>query len=120
MEYKLVSLRIPRGWTVNFNEFYEVSPEDFINNDYENRWEFKQGIYQAVQPDRRRILDLGWYPEFSCDGEYSLMLVEQFDEGQDVEVDPWMNPILRIDSRDIKVIIEQIEIVMKEVSEGKL
>ncbi|WP_175498653.1 hypothetical protein [Paenibacillus sp. NFR01] len=46
MILKLVPLRIPGGWYVVLNDFSEASPEEFVTDDYEHRWEFKEDILQ--------------------------------------------------------------------------
>lgn len=76
MTLPLVHLEIPNGWTINHNIFTEACPEKFLSEDYEYRWEFNENILQIVNISRKKILDLGWYPEFCPSGEYCIMLIE--------------------------------------------
>ncbi|MNI35050.1 hypothetical protein D3C73_890610 [compost metagenome] len=72
MSLRLVPLRIPSGWKVVLNDFTESSPEKFIDDDYEHRWEFKEDILRLENDYKQQLIDLGWYPEFQADGMKSL------------------------------------------------
>ncbi|WP_028595289.1 hypothetical protein [Paenibacillus assamensis] len=115
MTLTLVPLRIPSGWTTFYNVFNEVYPEDFTTNDYIHCWEFKEDILQFRHLSHHRILDLGWYPEFDCTGEYTLVLVDSTNEELD-----WGNPIYCLRTRDYSKLIEIIEDLLLKVSEGRL
>ncbi|MFD0587185.1 hypothetical protein ACFQZE_04130 [Paenibacillus sp. GCM10027627] len=86
----LMELRFPTGFAVCYNRFYDVEPEpekdDFIAN-----WHyFTQDLLQIHQmkleegswlvPKQRKetlLLDLGWYPDSSTDGEFVLVAVNE-------------------------------------------
>ncbi len=48
MTIQLVPLRIPLGWTVEWNVLTQVSPEHFINEDHEHRWEYNEDLFQCL------------------------------------------------------------------------
>ncbi|RCW40297.1 hypothetical protein [Paenibacillus prosopidis] len=113
MQSKLVPLRIPPGWMVNFNQFTEANPDAFKNDDYEYKWEFNEDILQFDHIKNNRTVDLGWYPEFNPKGKYKIVLINSSDPD-------WQNPIYKFLSRDINEIIEKIEYVLEEVSNGRI
>ncbi len=99
-ELKLVPLRIPNGWKVVWNIFTEVNPNEFINNDYDYKWEFNEDILYMVYGDELYGLDLGWYPGFNSDGEYCLRVIKDND---------WEQTIDEFRSRNINEIKDKIE-----------
>ncbi|HEY2491731.1 MAG TPA: hypothetical protein VGI33_02210 [Paenibacillus sp.] len=114
----LVPLRIPSGWTVNYNEFREVKADEFINDDNENRWEFSEAIFQFNHINNR-ILDLGWYPEHSCKGNYRLKLIES-SEMPEIQIEAWNKPILNFETRCTEILMKKIEEILIEVSNGSI
>jgi hypothetical protein len=50
---KLVPLRITGGWTISFNQFTEMSPDAFLTDDYQYKWEFNEDIFQFDNHDRK-------------------------------------------------------------------
>jgi hypothetical protein len=111
MNLKLVPLRIPSGWYVTLNDFTESYPERFIDDDYEHRWEFKEDILQLRSKSRKKLIDLGWYPEFQVGGQYKLLLVDTSEEN-DEESFYW-NVIFEFESRSIEEIKTKIEELLK-------
>ena len=97
---KLVPLRIPNGWKVVWNIFTEVNPNEFMNDDYEYKWEFNEDILYMVYEDELYGLDLGWYPGFNSEGEYCLRVITHND---------WEQTIDEFRSRNINEIKDKIE-----------
>jgi hypothetical protein len=61
MSILLQALRIPSGWLIRYNQFYEVDCND---EQEENNWMwFSEDLLQLVNEHWRRLLDLGWYPD---------------------------------------------------------
>ncbi|GAA3413629.1 hypothetical protein ACFFNY_06875 [Paenibacillus hodogayensis] len=115
MSLKHVPLRVPSGWRVRFNEFTEADSDSFVDEYHEQLWEFKEDLLQ-FEYDDKRILDLGWYPEFNPKGRYKLVLIDSANNGErDRE-----NPIYVFESRNVKEIIEKVEFLLTEVSNGRL
>lgn len=119
MKLPLVQLNIPDEWIINRNIFTEASPEKFQDEDYEYRLEFNEDILQIINTHRRRIIDLGWYPEFNVNGQYRLMVIEWTN---DCEQQPefWDHPLIKYCSRDIEDIKKKIEGLAKKVTEGQI
>lgn len=84
--YTLVPLRIPSGWAVTFNSFWEIDPV-VQNGELVNADDFTQDllVVERVVPPGTSwppyILDLGWYPEAEPKGRYRLTL-ERRDTGE--------------------------------------
>lgn len=87
---KLIELRIPAGFAVCYNKFYDVEPEpnedgsDFIKNWHYftqdllqiNKMKIVKGAWIIPkQEEDKLIIDLGWSPDSSMEGEYVLEVV---------------------------------------------
>ncbi|SCY87165.1 hypothetical protein SAMN05720606_11113 [Paenibacillus polysaccharolyticus] len=113
----LIQLKVPAGYAVVYNKFYDVEPilsedsDDFIEN-----WGFftedllqiiklkiKKGKWYVPEREDTILFDIGWYPDSNINGEYSLQLVD----GE------W-NEIKSISSKDRFVIKEVLEEWMEE------
>lgn len=107
----LQPLRIPGGWTVVFNKFENLEPEELDEQD--ERWlsAFNEDIlYMYAASSRKRngeieqqklALDLGWYPDGEPGGKYRLLAILN---------DNWEQPLLEFSSRSKKKIAEMIEL----------
>jgi hypothetical protein len=73
---KLQPLRIPTGWQISWNRFYEIDPPEIISDEY--RQYFDQNIffamYYSMERGRRIGLDLSWN-YLNESGTYILSLV---------------------------------------------
>lgn len=118
MTNHLVPLRIPTGWTIAWNVFTEVNPEEFLIEDYEHRWEFNEDLFQFENQKYKKILDLGWYPEFDPRGRYRLVLLGQHEEEQESYWD-WTKPLVNFETRSITEIIIKTEEILKQISDDK-
>lgn len=107
MSLNLVPLRIPTGWKVNLNDFTESFPDRFTDDNYEHRWEFKEDIMKLESNYKKRVIDLGWYPEFDADGQYTLMLVDVSEENGEGSF--YWNKLIEYRSRSIEEIRMKIE-----------
>lgn len=78
-------LRIPQGYAVCFNEFYDIVPFSHSDKDFLLvSGYFKEDILQIskmdvedgrwIIPEEHLIIDLGWYPDGDPDGQYTLKL----------------------------------------------
>ena len=77
MRSELQPLRIPAGWRVTFNDFFQTEP-NYDEPDFEGSWwDFKEDMFQAELGDV--CLDLGWYPEFKKNGNFRLVVVRSHD-----------------------------------------
>ncbi|WP_169090480.1 hypothetical protein [Paenibacillus sp. PL91] len=87
---KLIELRIPEGFAVCYNKFYDVEPVPVEDGDgFIKNWHyFTEDLLQIIKMEivngkwivpqngqERLIIDLGWYPDSRVDGEYKLVVV---------------------------------------------
>lgn len=86
---ELIELRIPAGFAVCYNKFYDVEPEPDIDGFIKNWHYFTEDLLQIIQMrlekgewivpkngQERLIIDLGWSPDSSASGEYLLVVVD--------------------------------------------
>jgi hypothetical protein len=93
----LQSLKIPTGWTVTWNQFYDIEPNSNIYLDGlpdGDVWElFLQDLLQLKHFNKNIILDLGWTPEANPEGSYLLQVIADED---------WSTPIVVYKSKKQK------------------
>ena len=98
---KLQPLRIQTGWKVTFNSFIELDPQELIDDDDENWWEFNEDLLQLENSDKNLILDLGWYGERNLNsGFFKINLIQNFN---------WEKPLVEFISKEKNEIIDKIE-----------
>ena len=104
-EIKLQPLRIPAGWKVNYNKFFDIEPSDLQENDI-NWIDFTEDILQMEYKykDIYIIIDLGWYPDIDPNGNFRLVVVK--DEG-------WEKPLVEILTKNKMEIVENLENLLK-------
>ena len=114
-DVQLQALRIPTGWTVIWNQFYEVEPDadiEIAGLPDGDVWElFLQDLLQLQNGNRKLLLDLGWVPEANPQGRYKLTLVENED---------WIHPVATYESRDKDDIVEQIDLWLIKIASGEM
>ncbi|WP_248061012.1 hypothetical protein [Paenibacillus silvae] len=117
LELNLIPLKIPAGYAITYNKFYDVEPVLSMDSDYfiENWGFFTEDLLQITKlkikkgkwyiPEREEVmlLDLGWYPDSDMNGQYCLQLVDG----------NW-NEIKSICSKDRFLIKETLEEWMEE------
>lgn len=111
---KLQPLRIPGGWTVNFNDFMDIDPSEISDKKVSNEKEWllyfsEDLLYISTEITRKRNkqtetqslgIDLGWYPEGDPNGSFKLQAILN---------DNWENPLLSFSSRSKDEITEMLE-----------
>lgn len=122
---KLIPLRIPAGFAVCYNKFYDVEPtESKTTEDFLENWGyFTEDILQIIKMDLIKghwqitephlIIDLGWYPDSSPKGAYVLYLAV-------VKEDHDWAVIEQIRSRDRMKIRETIEKWMEDIIQQRI
>lgn len=113
----LVQLKIPAGYAITYNKFYDVEPILSEDSDYfiEN-WGFfiedllqitkmniKKGKWYIPEREDTMLFDLGWYPDSDINGHYCLQVVDG----------NW-NEIKSISSKDRFLIKETLEQWLEE------
>ena len=117
---ELIALKIPNGWAVSDNKFYDVEPtfdqDGFIENWYEGFTDDVLLISECKVLDNGNlgipqsdyfIIDISWLPESTIKGCYVATLNWYTDE-------EW-NKIESISSKDRHLIKEKIEYWMMDV-----
>jgi len=66
----LQPLRIPTGWTVTFNDFYDIEPKFRSWDDVS--WNFKEDMLQLVNDHTGIVIDLGWLRSHRSTGKFKL------------------------------------------------
>ena len=97
MYYELQPLRIQAGWKIQYNSFTEYDIEIHGLNDL---LELNEDLLQLYNEKANLIIDLGWYPSHSIDGNYILRLVKNY---------KWDCPLEQITSKSKREIIACIE-----------
>jgi hypothetical protein len=69
MYESLQPLRIPAGWTITRNLFYEEEIDPTTMDTV------RETLFHAINEQRRRALDLEWVPEQKPDGGFELKVV---------------------------------------------
>lgn len=107
---KLQPLRIPTGWEMSYNKFWEIEPNE-LKEDDDSWMHFTQDILQMKYTFKKinLIIDLGWYPETEVDGTFRLELIKNKD---------WENPIKTFESRSKKQIVEKVEEIICDISDN--
>ncbi|NEZ41941.1 hypothetical protein GQA12_10290 [Paenibacillus alvei] len=86
----LMQLKVPAGYAVTYNKFYDIDPVLSEGNDYliENWGFFTEDLLQIVklkihngkwyipESEDTLLFDLGWYPDSDINGHYHLRLVD--------------------------------------------
>lgn len=109
MNHRLQALRIPGGWEVVYNEFYELDPE-FLGVE-DSAWEYFTEDILCIAAKRQKkenkkekvntvVLDLGWYPEMGRNGEFALYAIQNKN---------WETPLQTFRSRSRKKVVDRIE-----------
>lgn len=111
MEFKLQPLRIPGGWKIVFNKFYDIDPCS-INDKNNEIWYFyfvQDILYierkQEIKFNHKKYvhtlgIDLGWYPDGDSEGTFSLMLIVD---------NEWNNPLKKFESKNKFEIVDKLE-----------
>lgn len=110
MKLKLQELRIPAGWFVSYNQFYDIAPSEEAVESIDTV--FTQDILQFENKFRNRLIDLGWYPEGDYrNGAYRLVVYEGDFLG---------NLLYELTSRDKREIVSEINRLLSQVTDGCL
>jgi len=111
----LQSLEIPTGWTVTWNQFYDIEPNSNIYLDGlpdGDVWElFLQDLLQLKHFNKNIILDLGWTPEANPEGSYLLQVIADED---------WSTPIVVYKSKNKSEVVGKIDDLLLKIASGDI
>lgn len=73
-------LRVPTGWEIDKNNFYDLEPEEELlveGNANNNGWSlFEEELLYCRYEKQNLILDMGWFPNYEHDGKFILSLIK--------------------------------------------
>jgi hypothetical protein len=111
----LQSLKIPTGWTVTWNQFYDIEPNSNVYLDGlpdGDVWElFLQDLLQLKHFNKNIILDLGWTPEANPEGSYLLQVIADED---------WSTPIVVYKSKNKSEVVGKIDDLLLKIASGDI
>ncbi len=109
----LQPLRIDAGWTVTYNQLYEVDPiagfEDYFDG---------SSLLMLQNRGRLKFIDVAWRPELDINGEFEVVVLnflENFNSKTndfDVEVD-WEVPLLTYTTKSRIELVAKLEELMR-------
>ena len=110
MDYRLHPLRVPAGWEVSYNDFYEVDSAEVDESD--RHAVLKEDLLQMKQERLNRLLDVGWYPSGNlAEGAYGLVVYEgDFSGGL----------LFELRTPDRSRLVAEVERLLQEVCDGRL
>lgn len=100
----LQPLRIPTGWSVRWNNFYDVQPA-FHSHDSASFY-FDEDMLLLVNEHQQIAVDLGWYPAFQSTGGFVLLAVRHIGEGSSED---WGHPLRKLRTRSKQKVVREIE-----------
>ena len=102
MTHKLQPLRIPIGWSVEYNDFHAIDQDD------PEAWHWwKDTLLQLKHARRDRLLDLSWHPPDDGEGSYRVLLFAGDFTGTELE---------QFKSRDRLEVVAAIERMLDDVN----
>lgn len=106
----LQPLRVPGGWTIDYNKLENVEPQKLDEQDKLWLFAFTEDILlmhkissrkrNGMMEQQRLQLDLGWYPDGEPDGAFLLQAILN---------DNWENPLLVFRSKSKDAIVKMLE-----------
>ncbi|MDG0875579.1 hypothetical protein L5D93_25415 [Paenibacillus thiaminolyticus] len=100
------AMRIPTGWLVNKNNFWEIDPCN-LDPDDDIWFMFTDSLLQLHYQKKSITLDMGWRPDFSPEGNFLVVILINED---------WDKPIERFESNNYIEVIEFIETKLLEIT----
>src|SRR5258705_2985476 len=102
----LQPLRIPSGWSVKWNKFYDVEPK-FKSYD-QLSWCFDEDMLYIINDWLQVAVDLGWYPSFKSPGSFGLVAV-RLDEDASKPGASRESPLRKFRTRSKEKVVRTLE-----------
>ena len=103
----LQPLRIPTGWTVGWNTFFDIDPK-FRTYD-QTSWHFTEDMLQIESRRLGVLVDLGWRPEFRARGSFRLVATRFFEDPEYGWTGDWDRPLRSLTTRSRRKVVATIE-----------
>lgn len=103
--YEKVEFNLPVQWKLNYNKLLKADPDKISSKDDKIWDEFSEDIVNMVNSEHNILLDVGWYPEFTSNGHYGLVVIEN---------NEWQRPIEAFVTRSIEELTEKITLFINK------
>jgi hypothetical protein len=104
-EPPLQPLRIPTGWLVEWNTFFDAQPPLDHQNDLS--WEFAQDMLLIINNHIGVVIDVDWCPNLKR-GVFRLTAVRLY-ENDDAMSRSWDKPLKHLHTRSKETIVRTLE-----------
>lgn len=108
-DLRLQPLRIPPGWEVTHNRFWEIDPDPELRLDGLPGGDplelFTQDLLQLSNRRLDLLLDLGWAPEADPEGRFHLQLIR---------AEQWDAPLLELEIGDRLEVVARLEEALRQ------
>ncbi|WP_294154739.1 hypothetical protein [uncultured Clostridium sp.] len=103
--FEKVEFKLPQRWKLNYNKLLKVNPDAITSEDDERWCKFSEDILNMVNSEHNILLDVGWYPEFSIDGHFGLIVIEN---------NEWQRPLETFVTRNVQKLTEKILLIVNK------
>jgi len=102
----LQPLRIPQGWEVKYNSFFETEPKfKYLDDTSED---FCEDMLVLANASVGVLIDLGWYPESEPKGKFGLVAITIHADGDQMSAS-WLKPLRELRTRSKRKVVAAIE-----------
>lgn len=103
MRYPLLNEKLNiEGVRITFNNFDDISPDKPLSEQLDV---LKEDLLQ-LEIGEDYLIDVGYYPEFSLDGEFKVFIIRDHD---------WAEPLRVKSCKTTELLIEYIQEVINEI-----
>ncbi|GAB4284072.1 MAG: hypothetical protein Kow0092_38670 [Deferrisomatales bacterium] len=114
-ELPLQPLRIPEGWCVDYNQFFDVEPGAdvrLLGSASDDVWQlFGEDMLLLSHGRHGYQVDMGWYPDSDPSGRFRIRLVHG---------DEWDRPIMEFETSDKREAVRYLEEILKEGAKASI
>lgn len=101
--YEKAEFKVPKQWKLKYNKLLKLDL-DKVERCNDKIWnKLSEDIVNIVNYESNIMVDVGWYPEFSHNGHYGLVVIEN---------NEWQKPIETFVTRNINELIEKIIMIL--------
>lgn len=102
-KYEKAEFKVPKQWKLKYNKLLKLDL-DKVERSNDKIWsELSEDIVNIVNYESNIMVDVGWYPEFSKNGHYGLVVIEN---------NEWQKPIETFVTRNTNELIEKIIMIL--------
>ena len=101
--YEKVNFKVPEKWKINYNKLLKLDPSKIREFDDDIWVQYSEDMLNMVNEESNIMLDIGWYPGFSREGSYGLVLIEDND---------WQRPIETFVTKNTEELVKRIQEIL--------